>query len=434
MNPLAEELNEIIKKGNVHIYEMLSHLGKKLYFPKGILSQGGEAKKLANKYNATIGVATEGDQPMYLPSAYRCFNEILPRELFLYAPASGIPELREKWKEKMLQENPQLQNKKFSLPLVTNALTHGLSLVADLFTNPHDKLILPDKLWGNYKLIFGVRKEVDIEYYPFYDENGGFNLIGFRETLERCSSAGKLIILLNFPNNPTGYSISKTEAKEIVEILHQIAKNGCNIIVVTDDAYFGLYYAEETLKESLFGYLANLDKRLLAIRLDGATKEEFVWGFRVGFITYGSADTPNELYAALEKKTMGAIRGNISNCPRPSQTVVLKTLESPTFRQEQQEKFKILKERALEVKRVLKNAKYTEVWNVYPYNSGYFMCLKLNTVNTEQLRQHLLKKYGVGVIAINETDLRIAFSCLEVNQIEDLFEIIYTAIKELEKR
>ncbi|NVM29741.1 MAG: aminotransferase class I/II-fold pyridoxal phosphate-dependent enzyme [Candidatus Helarchaeota archaeon] len=433
MHPLAEELNEIIKKGNIHIYEMLSDLGKKLYFPKGILSQSAEAKKFANKYNATIGVATEGDQPMFLPSAYRCFNELLPRDLFLYAPASGIPQLREKWKEKMLQENPQLQNKNISHPLVTNALTHGLSIVADLFTNPQDKLILPDKLWGNYKLIFGVRKEADIEYYPFYDANGGFNITGFRETVEKCSSTGKLIILLNFPNNPTGYSISKTEAEEIVEILNSIAKKGCNTITVMDDAYFGLFYEEETLKESLFGYLANSNKRLLAIRLDGATKEEFAWGFRVGFITYGSADTPNEVYEALEKKTMGAIRGNISNCPRPSQTVVLTTLESPTFRQEQQKKFEILKNRALEVKNVLKTPKYDEAWNVYPFNSGYFMCVQLKTVNAEQLRQHLLKNYGIGIIAINETDVRIAFSCLEINQIPDLFELIYQAIKELEK-
>ena len=434
MNPLAEELNEIIKKGNKHIYEMFSELGKKLYFPKGILNQGGEAKKLANKYNATIGVATEGNQPMYLPSAFKCFNEILPSELFLYAPASGIPELREKWKEKMIQENPQLQNKNISFPLVTNALTHGLSLVADLFANPHDKLILPDKLWGNYKLIFGVRKEVDIEYYPFYDENWGFNLKSFRETLEKCSSAGKLIILLNFPNNPTGYSVSKTEAKAIVEILRNIAQKGCKVITVLDDAYFGMFYEEETLKDSLFGYLADIDTRLLAIRLDGATKEEFAWGFRVGFITYGSADTPNEVYAALEKKTMGAIRGNISNCPRPSQTVVLKTLESPTFRQEQQEKVEILKKRALEVKRVLENPNYAEIWNVYPFNSGYFMCLQLKSINAEQLRQHLLKNYGIGVIAINETDLRIAFSCLELTQIQDLFETIYKAAKELKKQ
>ena len=412
---------------------MLSELGKKLYFPKGILSQSGEAKKSAHKYNATVGIATEGDQPMYLPSAFRCFNELLPKELFVYAPASGIPRLREKWTEKMIQENPSLKNKSFSTPVITNALTHGLSIVADLFTNPHDKLILPDKIWGNYKLIFGVRKEVDIEYYPFYDEKNGFNVIGFQETLEKCSSTGKLIILLNFPNNPTGYSISKTEAQKIVEILQEIAKNGCKIIPILDDAYFGLFYKEETLKESLFGSLANLDKRLLAIKIDGATKEEFVWGFRVGFITVASADTPNEVYTALEKKIMGAIRGNISNCSHPSQTVVLKILESPTFRQEQQNKFETLKKRAQEVKKVLKNLKYNEVWNVYPFNSGYFMCIQLKTVNAEELRKFLLEKYGVGVIAINETDIRVAFSCLEINQIPDLFEIIYKAIKELEK-
>jgi len=45
MNPIAEELNEIIIAGNEHIYEMLSHVGKNLFFPKGILSQGAEAKE-----------------------------------------------------------------------------------------------------------------------------------------------------------------------------------------------------------------------------------------------------------------------------------------------------------------------------------------------------------------------------------------------------
>ena len=40
MNPLAEQLNENIKSGNSHVYDMLSGLGKEIYFPKeGILSQ-----------------------------------------------------------------------------------------------------------------------------------------------------------------------------------------------------------------------------------------------------------------------------------------------------------------------------------------------------------------------------------------------------------
>jgi len=49
MNPLAKELNENILKANPHIYEMLSQVGKKLYFPKGILTQSAEAKEKAKE-------------------------------------------------------------------------------------------------------------------------------------------------------------------------------------------------------------------------------------------------------------------------------------------------------------------------------------------------------------------------------------------------
>ena len=38
MNPIAQELNHIIETGNPHLLEMLSGIGKALFFPKGILS------------------------------------------------------------------------------------------------------------------------------------------------------------------------------------------------------------------------------------------------------------------------------------------------------------------------------------------------------------------------------------------------------------
>ena len=41
------------------------------------------------------------------------------------------------------------------------------------------------------------------------------------------------------------------------------------------------------MTESLFGLLANLHPNLLAVKLDGATKELFVWGLRCGFVTFG---------------------------------------------------------------------------------------------------------------------------------------------------
>ncbi len=59
------------------------------------------------------------------------------------------------------------------------------------------------------------------------------------------------------------------------------------------------------------------------------------------------------------------------------------------------------------------------------------MCLKLKSVNAEELRLHLLDEYGVGTIAINDTDLRIAFSCVEERDIDDLFELIYRGMVDL---
>ncbi len=433
MRPLAEELNQTIQKFNPHIYETMSALGKRIYFPKGILAQSAEAGKSANKFNATIGIATERGGPMYLPCIHAFFSGLKPAEIYPYS-AFGKPELRKKWRDKMVAENPLLANKDFGNPIVTSGVTHGLSLVGDLFVGEGDVVVIPDKMWENYELTYEVRYGGKILTFPFYD-GGGFNVKGFAKLLgEERKKRGKLVILLNFPSNPTGYMPTVEEAEGITAAILRTAEAGCNIVVVLDDAYFGLVYDENCLAESLFGYLANLHKRVLAIRLDGATKEEFVWGFRTGFLTYGPGDKKSDpaLFDALEKKTIGAIRSGISNSPHPSQSIAYKALESPTFAQEKRQKYETLKARVLKIKQVLKNPKYSEVFSVYPFNSGYFMCIQVKTVEGEPLRKHLLSKYGLGVICMDKYDVRIAFSCLEVEQMEEVFETIYRAIKELE--
>ena len=47
---------------------------------------------------------------------------------------------------------------------------------------------------------------------------------------------------------------------------------------------------------------------LLAVRLDGPTKEMFAWALRVGFITYGVANGTPAVYKALEQKEMTNLR------------------------------------------------------------------------------------------------------------------------------
>ncbi|MNE13542.1 hypothetical protein D3C80_1063820 [compost metagenome] len=168
----------------------------------------------------------------------------------------------------------------------------------------------------------------------------------------------------------------------------------------------------------------------MPVKVDGATKEEYVWGFRVGFITYASESA--DVLAALEQKTLGIIRATISSGAHPSQTFILQALKSPDFEAQKVEKFRIMKGRANKVKALLNSGKYGNVWEYYPFNSGYFMCLKLNNVNAEALRQHLIHEYGVGTIALGDTDLRVAFSCIAEENLEDLFDLIYKGLQDLQ--
>jgi len=430
MHPLVRQLNETLERENPQVFAMLSSLGKAIYFPKeGILSQSAEAKAKANKFNATIGIALENGRPMHLQVIQDKLPGFAPKDIYDYAPPAGKPELRAAWRKKMLEENPSLHNKSFGNPIVTNALTHGLSIVADLFVDAGDAVIMPDKNWENYELTFSIRRGAQMVNYPLYAADGSFNAEGLREAIIAQRSRGKAIVVLNFPNNPTGFTPSLAEGKAIVEAVKAGADAGVNVVVVSDDAYFGLFF-ENSLNESLFGHLAGLHPRILPIKIDGATKEEYVWGFRVGFVTY-AADN-DAVLNVLEQKTMGIIRATISSGPHPSQTLVLHALQSPDFAAQKEQKFNIMKTRANQAKDVLDSGKYDDAWDYYPFNSGYFMCLKLKSVHAERLRTHLLEKHGVGTIALGEHDLRVAFSCIEAENIPELFDIIYQGVKELE--
>ena len=435
MNPLATELNQAIEQCNPQILDMLSAIGKQLFFPKGILSQSAEAKEKAHRINATIGIAKESGHTMCFDTVMTSLAGIRPSQALTYAPSFGIPALRRQWQKDLFEKNPSLQGKTISLPVVTCGVTHAISIFADLWLDPGDVVVMPQPTWGNYNLILQVRKGACIRHFDLFNSQGGYNLEGLETALrQEAQNRKKIAVLLNFPQNPTGYTASQDEGQAIVRMLTQIAESGTQVVAVTDDAYFGLYYEEETLKESLFALLCGRHPNLLAVKLDGGTKEHFIWGLRIGFITYGAAGQgdPAPLYDALEKKSAGCVRGNISNASHLCQTILLNSMLDPRNPAERQEKFEILKQRATKVKEVLAHTRYQAAWDVYPFNSGYFMCLHLKTVEAEALRVHLLERYGVGLIALGKHDLRVAFSCIDQNQVQELFDTVFKGVKDLE--
>ncbi|MDR2911212.1 MAG: aminotransferase class I/II-fold pyridoxal phosphate-dependent enzyme [Bacteroidales bacterium] len=428
MNPQAEELNLIIREKSSAVFEMLSQRGKAIYFPKkGILAQSAEAGKAG--INATIGMAVEDNgSPMRLESiASRV--DLKPEKIFLYAPSFGRPEIRAEWKKMIYKKNPSIGNAEISLPIVTNALTHGISMAGYMFCDPADQVIVPDLFWENYTLTFTNAYGSPLKPYKLF-KNDGLDLAAFETALEE-GVTGKKIVLLNFPNNPAGYTPTQTEQKSLVRILKASAEKGNKIVVLIDDAYFGLCYEDGIARESIFSSLCSAHENILAVKLDGPTKEDYVWGFRVGFITYGIKGGDAAIYGALESKTAGAIRGNISNAANISQSLLLEAYSHPEYETQKTAKYEIMKSRYCEVKQVLKNETYESYFKALPFNSGYFMCIELaEGLDGEKIRKLLIEKYSIGVIAFDNL-LRIAFSGVAKSNIKPLFEGIYEACKEM---
>lgn len=426
MDKQAQELNQILQSQSPTVYNLLSKKGKEIYFPKaGILSQSADAQ--TKKINATIGISLEDNgEPMCLKAISDTIN-LAKKEVFPYSPSFGKPQIRETWKKQIYKKNPSLEGIEISLPVVTNALTHGLSMIGYLFINEGDTIIMPKFYWENYDLVFKNAYGAKFELFDTFHD-GGFNLSGLKNILRKTN--GKTMIILNFPNNPTGYSLTKTESMELKKIIQEHAEKNNETIIICDDAYFGLVYEEDVFKESIFTLFSDMSEKVLAIKVDGPTKEDYVWGFRVGFITYAIKNGTKEVYASLEQKTAGAIRGNISMAPNLSQSLILKAMTSQDYEAEKKEKFEKLKERYLEVKKVLSdNKEYAEEFEALPYNSGYFMCIELKNKDAETVRQTLLKKYDTGIIAQGKL-IRIAFSATKKTDIPKLFENIYKACKE----
>jgi hypothetical protein len=114
----------------------------------------------------------------------------------------------------------------------------------------------------------------------------------------------------------------------------------------------------------------------------------------------------------------------VSNISNPGQSVVLKALNDPDFRKQQAEKVAILRARAAISQKESRKAEYADCWDVYPFNSGYFMCVRLKGADADAVRMRALEESGVGTIALGKQDLRIAFSSCADAQIP----VVYAAV------
>ena len=199
----------------------------------------------------------------------------LPAEqIVLYTTTSGNPQLRALWAHRLQTQGCGTISK----PIVTQGLTHGLSIVADLFTDASSTVILPNPGWGNYQHIFGTRRGANIQTYrPVSRE--GLDLNAIDEALDSAPEGA--VMVLNFPSNPIGYSPTLAEAHELAKRIHAHPRP---LVVITDDAYQGMVWEPGLQSGSLFPLLnQGTNEQILNVKVDGATKELFFFGGRVDF-------------------------------------------------------------------------------------------------------------------------------------------------------
>lgn len=428
MSDLVEEVNGTIRDSHPALYEALSALGRRAAYPPDIPFQAAQAR--GKTYNATIGQITDGrGRILALPSIDKALGalDVDDRNLALrYSPLPGHAELRERWRE--WQRRDVADDIPSSLPLVTVGLTHGVSMVADLFGGEGHAVAIPAPYWGNYRLAFGMRTGADVRSAPAYVD-GRYNCDAIAEALSGLPKGQPAIGILNLPSNPGGYSATATERELIASSLHAVADER-PLLVLCDDAYAGLVF-EDVPRRSMFWDLVGIHESLFPIKVDGATKEFCIFGGRVGFLTLPFApDDP--VAAALESKAQCVARATVSTPVAPSQTLLLQALRSgqaevqiEAVRRELEKRYQVLSEALSRVDR--------ELLQPQPFNSGCFALVEIPPelgLDSQAVRRLLLDSYDTGVVAISPNYLRIAHCSIDAEAIDELVTRVEAGVRE----
>jgi aspartate/methionine/tyrosine aminotransferase len=349
-------------------------------------------------------------------------------QALLGSPVEGLPEVRRLWREWQRRSAPP--GAPSTLPLVTMGLSHGLSLVADLYGGEGRAVAIPQPFWGNYRQAFAMRTGAKVLTAPTYRE-GRYNPLAIAEALAALPAGEPAVALLNVPSNPGGYTPDREERRAMVESL--LAEAGRRpLAVVCDDAYAGLVFEPEIPRESLFWDLAGAHPNLTAVKVDGATKEFSFFGGRVGFLTFG-LEPDSAAARALESEVAARVRSTVGSPVAASQVVLLQALREEGVGREVEAVRLLLEGRYRALKGALAGVD-PGLLTVLPFNSGCFALVEIPEalgIDSETVRRHLLAHHDTGLISTAPRYLRIAHCSVDAAALPELVRRLGKGIAEL---
>jgi aminotransferase len=186
-----------------------------------------------------------------------------------YSPNAGFIELRKEIcnylkRKYSLEYNPKNQ------VIVTVGGSEGIDIALRTLVSEGDEVIIPQPSFVSYKpcAVFtgGTPVTIDLRHE---DE---FRLTP--ELLESAITDRTKVLILPFPNNPTGAIMTRKDLEGIVEVLKDK-----NIIVISDEIYSELTYNEQHV--SIANFPEMKDKTIL---INGFSKAFAMTGWRLGYV------------------------------------------------------------------------------------------------------------------------------------------------------
>ena len=186
-----------------------------------------------------------------------------------YTANAGLLELREEICAYTMRKYGVSYDPKSEV-LVTVGGSEAIDLAIRCLVSDGDEVIIPEPCFVCYKpctvMAGGVPVTVETK------EEDGFRLLP--EQLKNAITDKTKLLILPFPNNPTGGIMSKSDLEAIAEVL-----KGTNIIVLSDEIYGELIYNSDG--HTTFSAIDGMRERTIVV--NGFSKAFAMTGWRLGY-------------------------------------------------------------------------------------------------------------------------------------------------------
>ena len=326
-----------------------------------------------------------------------------------YTSNSGLIELRE--------EITNYYNRKFNIDydaktevLVTVGGSEGIDMAIRSVTEPGDEVLIVEPSFVCYKPIVEVSGGVAVPLVT--KQENEFKLTA--DELDRAITNKTKLLILPYPNNPTGGIMNKAELEAIAKV---IIKH--DILVLSDEIYAELTYSDEG--HTSIASLDGMKERTIVI--NGFSKTYSMTGWRLGY-----ALAPAPIITQMTKLHQFAIM----SAPTTAQQAAIDALKNGD-----RDIIKMKNEYDMRRRFIVDGFNKLGLECFEPKGAFYcFPCIKSTGLSSEEFCERLIRSKKVAVVPGNafgdcgEGFIRVSY-CYSIENIKAALEAIGEFLNEL---